>query len=483
MSIRPWVVVEAPDGRGLRRVTVGGEAVGSAWSLRELRGMLDRLGHGDVDVHDPASVYWRGGDSGTWPDRPWRRRVTGSVVLAGLLASAVLNAVIGWPDASGALTFAQRVTGALFVLSGLVQLAAAVSVLDFWGKRQSAPTGAIVLLGVLIALATDSLLVLLWLDERQYTPYLLAFMPLWCWSVWALRLLLREKPWKGVPQPRKFAAGVFASALFTALSLAYSTLYQPTVAPMHFALKAEFGTARADRRLPFVQVPLKISVKNTGAFSAYIVISDFTVYGRTAQYAGRGSFSGEEWKNSIDKYGEEEAERHVDRLAFSHLSSGRIYEPGTLLESGQEDTREHVFQIPADARYDLLRADLQLTYLRKDRGRIDSEEFDKQRATWRMKKGVPCISNDCGDRIVYLGAVRHNNNLVNVTRAAHYVLATWSPMGTPGYSLSCYHLDGKEIDLAEEKKDVARFGVATVKAQTDISLAELLKSVTPPRPS
>ncbi len=77
--------------------------------------------------------------------------------------------------------------------------------------------------------------------------------------------------------------------------------------------------------------------------------------------------------------------------------------------------------------------------------------------------------------------MRHNNNLVNVTRAAHYVLATWSPLGTPAYSISSYHLDGKEIDLAEEKKDVARFGVASVEAQTEISLAEVLKSVTPPR--
>src|SRR5262249_12818511 len=137
MSMRPWVVVEAPDGRGLRRVTVGGAAAGSAWSLRELHKLLDRLGQPDVDVEDPASVCWRGGDSGTWPDRAWRRRATGVLMVLGLAASAVLNAVIGWPDASGALTFAQRITGALFVLSGLVQVAAAISVFDYWGRRQS----------------------------------------------------------------------------------------------------------------------------------------------------------------------------------------------------------------------------------------------------------------------------------------------------------------------------------------------------------
>jgi len=483
MSIRPWVVVEAPDGRGLRRVTVNGADAGSAWSLRELRALLDRLGHPGVDVEDPASVHWRGGDSTTWPDRPVGRRLTGLIVLAGLLASAVLNAVIGWPDASGALTFAQRVTGALFVLSALVLVAAALSVPDHWGRRRSSVSGALVLLGVLITLATDVLLVLLWLDERQYTPYLLAFMPLLCWSAWALRLLLKDRPWRGMPLPRTFATGVFASALLTAVSLAYSTLYQPTVAPMHFALSARFGTARADPRVPFVQVPLTMSVKNTGAYPAYVLIDDYTVYGRTARYTDQGSFSAEQWRKSIDEDGEEEAERHVDRLAFTRISSGRIYEPGTLLESGQEDTREHVFQIPLDAPYDLLYVDLQLTYLRKDRGQIDVEEFRKQRASWRAKNEPPCIAGGCGDRIVYLGAVRHNNNLVNVTRAQHYVLATWSPLDTPAYSISSYHLDGKGIDLAEEKKDLARFGVSTVQAHAEISLAELLKSVTAPRPS
>lgn len=482
MSIRPWVVVEAPDGRGLRRVTVGGDTVGSTWSLRELRGMLDRLGHPDVDVTDPASVYWRGGDSGTWPDRAWRRRTAGLLVLAGLLASAVLSGLIGWPDASGALTFAQRVTGALFVLFGLVQVAAAVSVLDFWGKRQSRMSGAIVLLGVLISLATDSLLLLMWLDERQYTPYLAAFAPLWCWSVWALVLLLRERPWKGVPQPRRFAAGVFASVLFTTLSLAYSTLYQPTVAPMHFTLKAEFGTARADRRLPFVQVPLKLSVKNTGAYAVYIIIDDFTIYGRTATYSEQGSSSVKEWRQSFGE-GYEEAERHVDRLAFSRMSSGRFYEPGTLLESGQEDTREHVFQLPMDAKYDLLDVELQLTYMRKERGRIDVEEFKKKRASWKERKGTTCIANQCGDRLMYLGRVRHNNNLVNVTRGTHYVLATWSPKDAPVYSISTYHLDGRGIDNAEEKEDLARFGVSTVEADSEVSLAELMRSIPSPRPS
>jgi hypothetical protein len=485
MSMRPWVTVEAPDGRGLRAVTVGGRTVGSAWSLRELRKMLNRLGYPDVDVHDPASVYWRGGDSGTWPDRARRRRVTVVLMMAGLLASAALNVVIGWPDAHGALTFAQRITGALFVLSGAVQLGSAILALDYWGRRQFQVSGAVVLLGALIALATDTLLTVMWLDERQYTPYMLAFMPLLCWSLWALYVLVREKSWTAVPKPRRFAAGVFASALLTAVSLAYSTMYQPAVAPMRFALKADFGTARADRALPFIQVPLKLSVKNTGEVPVYVIINDFTVYGRTAKYSeqGDGLTQLREWKKSFESHQEEDAERYVDHLDVVPISSGRFYPPGRVLGSGQEDSLEHVFQIPRNAKYDLLHVDLQISYMRKDRGWIDVDHFHTPNLSWEKGSQYYCHPSVCGEKLIFRGRLRHNNNLINVTRKPHYVTAIWSVNGPPEYSISSRNSPFGRADPAEVKRDLERFDVSTVNASSEVSVAELLKSMPSPRPS
>ncbi|MES4889940.1 hypothetical protein [Streptomyces sp. NPDC096012] len=485
MSMRPWVTVEAPDGRGLRAVTVGGRAVGSAWSLRELRKMLHRLGYPDVDVHDPATVYWRGGDSGTWPDRAWRRRVTVVLMTAGLLASAALSVVIGWPDASGALTFAQRITGALFVLSGAVQLGSAILALDYWGRRQFRVSGAAVLLGALMALATDTLLVAMWWDERQYTPYMLVFMPLLCWSLWALYVLVREKSWTAVPRPRRFAAGVFVSALLTAVSLAYSTMYQPAVAPMRFALKANFGTARADRALPFIQVPLKLSVKNTGEVPVYVIINDFTVYGRTAEYSEQGDRGTQlrEWKKSFDADKEGEAEKYVDHLGAVLISSGRFYPPGRVLGSGQEDGLEHVFQIPRNAKYDLLHVDLQISYMRKDRGWIDVDDFGDPHASWEKGSPFYCHPAECGEKLIFQGLLRHNNNLINVTRRPHYVTASWSLEDGPTYSISSRRIPGERADPAEVKKDVERFDVSTVNASSEVSVAELLKSIPSPRPS
>lgn len=65
------------------------------------------------------------------------------------------------------------------------------------------------------------------------------------------------------------------------------------------------------------------------------------------------------------------------------MSSARFYEPGDVLEAGQEDVREHVFQIPRNVPYDLLHVDLQFTYMRKDRGRIDVEHFKQAHASWQ----------------------------------------------------------------------------------------------------
>jgi hypothetical protein len=253
-----------------------------------------------------------------------------SLMMAGLLASMVFNAVIGWPDASGALTFAQRITGVLFVLSGVALGIAAIATFDYWGRRQFKASGAIVLLGVITVMATDSLLLLLWFEEREYTRYLLIYLPALCWAIWALYLLVRKKSWKGIPQPKRFAAGVVATALLTAVSLAYSTMYQPAAAPMHFALKAEFGKAWEDNNLPFVHVPLTLYMKNTGGIPVYIINDIYTVRGRVALYSEEGQDMMTEWRESVGKQGtrEGEADLYVDQLEYTTISSGRFYGSG-----------------------------------------------------------------------------------------------------------------------------------------------------------
>ncbi|MGC9378777.1 hypothetical protein [Streptomyces sp. MH13] len=482
MSIRPWVIVETPDSRGLRRITIDGETVGSAWSSSELRRRLGRLGYPEsMDLDDPASICWRGGDSRTWPDRAWRRRSIMSLMTAGLLASMVFSVVIGWPDASGALTFAQRITGVLFVLSGVVLGIAAIAALDYWGRRHVRASGALVLLGAVIVFATDGLLLLLWFEEREYTRYLLVYLPAFLWSIWALLLLVRHKSWKGVPQPKRFAAGVLATALLTAVSLAYSTMYQPAAAPMHFTLKAEFGKAWEDNNdLPFVHVPLTLYMKNTGGIPVYIINDIYTVRGRVALYSLEEEGLVAEWRESVGKQGagEGEAELYVDQLEYTTISSGRFQHPGNSLDVGQEYSLKRVFQLPKDVGYDTVSVDLQISYMRKDRGRLDVEEFRTPHPSWSERDPrYHCEPAVCGSQLVYRGRVRHNNNLINVTRKPRYVTAVWSPGGSFISSISSFPFNFSGVgDYAEERRELERYGAARARADAEISVAELLAS-------
>jgi hypothetical protein len=480
---KPKVVVQPPDGRGLREVTMGGKRVGSAWSLQGLRKVLRRLGHQeDVDVEDRSLIIWLGGDSGTWPASTGRRRATIALMMAGLLGSMVLLIVVGMPDAIGALTFAGRVTGFLFAFAGAVQGVAALAVLDYWGKRRLRFSGAVILLGAFIALVTNGLLLFMWLEEREYTPYVLTYLPLTGWSLWALQLLLRERAWQGIPYPKQFAAGVTATTLLAAFNLAYSALYQPTSAPILFDLEVKFGTPQADANRPVIHLPVTFRARNSGKVPAYITSDGYGIYGSSAKHASDGSGL-LEWRKLLDaKTDGSRVGRYEKSPTRETISAARFYGPGNWLEPGEQYVKERVVQLPRSATYDVIEADLTMTIMRKDRGRID-DEFAVPHYSWRPKdKQFYCPPIECYDHIINRGRVLHNNNMINVTRQPRYVVSYYGWTGSSAeiqsYILSYkprealhFRKEAKEEDERERK----RYGVALTKAMAAIPFAQLLR--------
>ncbi|MGW2616472.1 Yip1 family protein [Streptomyces sp. NPDC001500] len=471
----PHLTVEPPDSRGLRQVSSDGEIIGAAWSPRGLRSILRRLGYPKgVNVEDATFIRWRGGDSRVWPDHSVKRHITIGLMTVGLLGSMALHMIVGMPDALRGLTFAGRITGFLFVIAGAIQGLAVLAVYDYWGKRHARFSGAVVLLGTLIALATQSLLMFLWLQEREYTPYLLAYLPLWCWSLWALLLLVREKTWSGIPHPKKFAAGVTATVVIATANLAYSSVYQPASQPMLVNLEAKFGKPAMDSRTSFVELPLTLRARNDGKVPAYVISDDYSVYGDVVNLAKASSGLKDTKDAMID---ESDAARYTDEPETETINAGRFLSPGWELDPGEEYTAEKMVRVPKEVKYDALQVYFSLTLMRADRGRVNVWELENPHHSWEKGEGN-FYCPDCEKGLIYQSEIWHNNNFINVTRRPRYVTAWWSATSedsSSSVSISSSPFRSKwKIDEKESEREMDRYGAVSLYAEAMIPFAAVL---------
>ncbi|MGW2018519.1 hypothetical protein [Streptomyces sp. NPDC001927] len=476
------VTVLPPDSRGLREVRIGAETVGSAWSPHELRRILRNHGYPkDLDLEDRTSVTWQGAGSDTWPDHTRRRRATIVLMVAGLVGGWALLTSIGIPDAFEALSFAGRITGFVFMLAGVAEVAAAVAVFDYWGKRGLRISGTIVLVGVLIALSATTMLVVLWFQEKEYTPYMLGIFPLFGWSLWALSVAIRAKIWRGTPHPTKIAAGVLATALLAAVNIAYSSLYQPTAAPANLAVKVSFGAPRTDLERPVLHFPVTLHLKNTGSVPLYILADDWSVYGRTGEY-NETSTELRDRRLSLEN-GDGDVSLLVGSIGWTALGVGRFTGPGYWFEPGEEYREDKIVQIPKAAKYDVIEADLSAMVMRMDRGRIDLDTFREPQYSWDTKAILYCPPKDCdGEFLIHHAAVRYNNNVINVTRKPRYVTAWWGlGAADSNWDASISTFKGKGlITDAETQREYRRFDLFTVEAHASTPFAAVVNPSPPP---
>ncbi|MFD9032920.1 hypothetical protein ACFVZW_17475 [Streptomyces sp. NPDC059567] len=487
MRSRTKVTVLPPDSRGLREVRIGAETVGSAWSPQELRRILRRHGYPkDLDLEDRSSVCWQGAGSDTWPDHTRRRRATIVLLVAGLVGCWALLTSIGIPDAFEALTFAGRITGFVFMLGGVAEVAAAVAVFDYWGKRGLKISGAIVLIGVLIALTATTMLVVLWSQEAEYTPYMrdtpymLAVFPLFVWSLWALSVAIRAKVWRGTPHPTKIAAGVMATVLLAAVNIAYSSLYQPTAAPANLALHVKFGVPRADLERQVVHLPVTFHLKNTGSVAVYILGDDWSVYGRTGEYVEK-STELRDRRKALES-GDGDVSLHVGSIGWTALGVGPFVGPGYWFEPGEEYSEDKIVQIPRSAKFDVIDADMTALVMRMDRGRIDLDTFRAAQYSWDEESILYCSPEECGGEFrIHHAPVHYNNNLINVTRKPRYVTAWWGlGTGDSNWDATISTFKGKGlIDDAETQREYRRYDLFTVEADASTPFAAVMN---PSRP-
>lgn len=362
-------------------------------------------------------------------------------------------------DALGGLTFSGRLTGVLLVLAGAVQAVAAASACDFWGKRTLRYSGAVVVAGVFIAVATQGLLLAVWFQEREWTPYLPVFLALSAWSLWAAWTVWRARAWKGIPYPKSFTAGVAATVLLASANFAYSAVYQPHAALVHVKVEATFGTPKPDPELPLTYLPVTLHVKNEGAVPGYIANSIYWVWGRESRFdAKKTGLDRSEWR--ADTEGGADTEVHVEPTAARTIDTGSVIPEGAWMAAGTDFTTERVVQIPTDAQYDLVSTYMSVIFVRGDRGKIDPK-FVNPIFSWRQKseRFFDCSATSCNEYVLHHGRIRHNNNIINVTRRPRYISsARWFNKTTSGitFLISPFNSKGR---LSADAEGPDRYGV------------------------
>lgn len=221
-------------------------------------------------------------------------------------------------------------------------------------------------------------------------------------------------------------------------------------------------------------------MKNDGEVPVYVVNDDYTVWGASFGRPARGDGLAH-WREDTESLSVVEAERYARARRMDVVRTGHFYRPGSWLDVGEEFAAEKVVRVPRDSDYGELEATLQIDYMRRDRGRLD-EEFGSPRFSWDPNdEEYFCPPKVCGELAVYHGRVRHNNNLVNVTRRPRYVTAFWGPASEHGFFISSFdfgrrvlYVYREGIDEAEATREKERFGVATVSANAKLLTAGFL---------
>lgn len=395
MANTPVVTVGAPDDLGLRKVMIDGKTVDRVRCPRELQRLLRRAG-----LTSGYDIDWLGGDGTVWPDRPWRRRTIGALMAVGLLAADYVLLRIGVVDSTNSLTYAGRITGAIFLFLALVELIAAIATLDYWRKRKMKYSGAVILFGVLVALGVGLLLLVVQIHGRVHNRNILLWAALVFWSAWALWVLVRGQAWKGIRNPRRIAIGATASALLAIANLTYSQVYVPYTTYPLVQSGAEFETPSMNKEGTVMYLPVHLYVKNSGKISVYILGSIFWIHGR-----------GESAKYNL-------------------INSGEFVTPsGRALNPGEEVAQDVVVEIknPEKSTYDAVRAQTEVYVIRRDRVRMGADYERSKEGVERLKK----LHKDKdpegpdGEYFRYQSGISNSDEILNLTRGRQRVTLWW----------------------------------------------------------
>ncbi|CAM5369170.1 hypothetical protein [Streptomyces abikoensis] len=489
MRSHPFVVVHAPDNRGLRTVSVGGKAVGKAWSERELRRVLDRAGvPREADLGDRTHVLWLG-EREDWPDRPRRRRTAAVVMALGLLASAAVLVRVGLADAFHALAYAGRVMGVLLLAAAVAELLGVAAVCDYWGKRAVRFSGEGVLLAVLAVTGTNLVFLIMQIEGGDYTPYLWLWIALFLWSGWALWTLGRQKVWRNIPYPKSFALGVAVSAAVGIASVAYSVMYVPYATPVKVPFGVSLGSPVVNSARTVLHVPAHVTFRNEGSVPIFVVGTLWRVQGFPSAFSDKGS-SMADWKSDLSTGNS--TLRH-ERSSPSHmLGAGVFVDAGSRLDPGDDLSTDITVQVPLNPDPGRVSVLASVSCIRADRCKLSNSYGQSLQYSWNpdseehehVRDAPEWIAAPGDEFFRYDSRIYRSSEMLNITRAPDYASMWWVlPKGDDKAGFAKGDTDpymrvdisrapeGRE-SLAESEQEP--YGMKTMYVATDQPVAQLL---------
>ncbi|WP_327738127.1 hypothetical protein OG749_34440 [Streptomyces nojiriensis] len=466
MDIKPHVVVEPPDGNGLRKIVIDGKPAGRVWSHHELQKILQRAG-----VPPDADIEWRGGNCTVWPAHSWGRRTAGTVMAVGFLATAAMCTWIGMKDSLDALTFAGRVTGFLFLFMAAVELIAAAACFDYWRNRKKEYSGPILLLGALIEFFVGSVLLLMYAANRD-KPSITLCLALWVGIVvcasWSLWVLCRRRVWKVLRYPGRIAVGAIVSTLLVITNLTYTQIYLPSMSRPLLQGSAEIGAPSLNRDGTKMYLRVRLHLKNSGEVPVHILGSIYWIQVKVT---------------------------NVPKDKYKLLKPGELVKPpGRELSSQEEISEDVVVEIknPGKEEYAAVTAQVEAYAFRQDRMTIDPS-FEKS-GKWRGKLKREGKDDDppgplptSKDYKRYQAGISQSSELLNLTRGRERVTVWWMYRPAPVVYIDVASPDDRrafDLDNPSERRQAAdRYGLAFVRgSMAQMPYTELLREAQTHRP-
>ncbi|MFC9294491.1 hypothetical protein ACFTWH_14555 [Streptomyces sp. NPDC057011] len=389
MANTPVVAVGRPDDLGFRKVTIDDKPAGKVRCPRELDKLLRHAG-----LAAGHEIDWHGGDGTVWPDHAWRRRAYGALMAAGLLATAYVFVLIGISDTFNALTYAGRLTGFTFFLAALIEVVAAAATVDYWQERHIKHSGILILIAVAGSLAANLVLLFVQIRGRTYTHWLWLWLTLIPWSIWALRVLIRSRAWKGLQNPRRIAIGVIISTFLALANTAYTQIYVPYATSPLVQSTAEYGSPSLNEERTKLFLPVHLHMKNSGQIPVYVLGSIYWIRGRLA-----------------------------DSKTYELITSDEFILPsGRPLNPGEEWSEDEVVTIKdpenKDFPYEAIKVETEAYVARKDRMAITDEYLYSRKGSQALEKAHQ--ENDPpgpeAPYYRYQSVISNSNEILNMTR-------------------------------------------------------------------